>query len=897
MEDAENLEDFNEKQTSYISDSDKLIIKVKKPRNTNIENSNSSSSKNNQLDKTFPKKENSNEKPTEKEYKIGHYLIKKTLGQGTFGKVKLGIYIPNKEKVAIKILEKSKIIEIDDEIRVKREFDMLSKFSHPNVILVAEIFESSDKYYCVMEYCEGGELFNYITKKKYLNENEAAFYYFQLINGLEYIHSLGITHRDLKPENLLLTQDHLLKIIDFGLSNYYNEKDGKLLSSPCGSPCYAAPEMVAGKKYDGYKIDIWSSGIVLYVMLCGRLPFQQNNNDILFQEIMQCKIKYPSILSKKAVDLLKKILVPDQNERINISNIKHHPFYLKGKRIFEKEFILIQLNNNCKNNYNNSNNKNDTKYNKLITDINVVKSNDKSEFSINMNNKNFYKNNNNNYITSLKKSTLMNNKKNNNKLINKKSKEIISSTKYIETEPNQTQYLTNCLNNHSLALINTRNKLTKTNKPTVKKSKYLNKEINSNFKQNTNDDEKDCTINKRFITDICGESEKCLANQIRKTYVNNNNNTISNLQSNLISVQVNYKKQKNKKVINNKLNKQNGLIFQNIFIKNLTHTKNNKSNINSYLQNIYFSRKNNNSKKKSNSNNKTLKTSISKLMEFESSHLPIKTDPDVDIKSSKKHQILEACSFNKIIPKNKYINTNSNNNLNTFIFRKRKINSTAHLNHNLPIKQILKTYSNNKNKNIRKLYTINSFINRFSIKNNNTINRKTFTNLLGGEPNNNKQKMNYKDQIIKQPSIQCYKLFKKKKSLINKSNLNNKCCLSNRIYFKDKKHGKYNSMRFEEEIGSNNKRALRQRTNSNTKSDKILYKLVIKPKCLAANNNNNKKVKNICQTSKNSINYIEKNGKNCNSIINKYYSIKYMSNKNKANTMTSKNVMSLKINK
>ena len=99
-------------------------------------------------------------------------IVKKTLGQGTFGKVKLGIYIPNKEKVAIKILEKSKIIEIDDEIRVKREFDMLSKFSHPNVILVAEIFESSDKYYCVMEYCEGGELFNYITKKKYLNENQ-----------------------------------------------------------------------------------------------------------------------------------------------------------------------------------------------------------------------------------------------------------------------------------------------------------------------------------------------------------------------------------------------------------------------------------------------------------------------------------------------------------------------------------------------------------------------------------------------------------------------------------------------------------------------------------------------------------------------------------------------------
>ena len=137
-----------------------------------------------------------------KEYKIGNYMVKYTLGQGTFGKVKLGVYLPTNEKVAIKILEKNRIIEKDDEIRVKREFDMLSQFNHPNVILVAEIFESEDSFYSVMEYCEGGELFNYIVKKGHLNEDESAYFFFQLINGLEYIHSLGIVHRDLKPENL-----------------------------------------------------------------------------------------------------------------------------------------------------------------------------------------------------------------------------------------------------------------------------------------------------------------------------------------------------------------------------------------------------------------------------------------------------------------------------------------------------------------------------------------------------------------------------------------------------------------------------------------------------------------------------------------------------------------------
>ena len=280
-------------------------------------------------------------KEEETEYTIGNYLIKRTLGQGTFGKVKLGIYLPNKEKVAVKILEKDRIIEKDDEIRVRREFDMLAKFNHPNVILVAEIFESSNSFYSVMEYCEGGELFNYIVRNQRLSEEEAAFFYYQLINGLEYIHSLGIVHRDLKPENLLLTNEHLLKIIDFGLSNYFTKDENqKLLITPCGSPCYASPEMVAGKKYNGFKIDIWATGIILYAMLCGYLPFEEKNNDDLFKKILECKVKYPKYIGDKPKDLLKKILVNEPDKRIDIPEIKEHPFFLKGKNIFEQELSL-----------------------------------------------------------------------------------------------------------------------------------------------------------------------------------------------------------------------------------------------------------------------------------------------------------------------------------------------------------------------------------------------------------------------------------------------------------------------------------------------------------------------------------------------------------------------------
>ena len=274
------------------------------------------------------------------EYKIGDYIIKKTLGKGTFGKVKLGIHIPSGDKVAIKILEHSKIKEKDDEIRVKREFEMIQIFNHPNVILVTEIFAYRDSYYIVMDYCEGGELFNYIVRKRSLSEKEASFFYYQIINGLEYIHNLGIVHRDLKPENLLLSRDLTLKIIDFGLSNYF---DKKLLSTPCGSPCYASPEMVSGNKYNGFKIDIWSTGIILYAMLCGYLPFEDKDNDVLFAKILKCKLDLPRHLSDDSKDLIRRILVTDPDKRITIKEIKRHPFFLKGKDFYNREFSVRKI--------------------------------------------------------------------------------------------------------------------------------------------------------------------------------------------------------------------------------------------------------------------------------------------------------------------------------------------------------------------------------------------------------------------------------------------------------------------------------------------------------------------------------------------------------------------------
>ena len=272
-------------------------------------------------------------------YQIGGYLIKNNLGEGTFGKVKLGIYLQTGEKFAVKIIDKKKLIEKNDQIHLKRELDLLQKLNHINIISVYEIFENIDNYFIVMEYCSKGELFNYIVNKQRLNENEASFFFYQLINGLEYIHSIGISHRDIKPENLLLTYNHVLKIIDFGLSNYYKENFSKYLQTPCGSPCYSSPEMVSGKAYDGFKVDIWSCGIVLFAMLCGYLPFDDKNDDkIIFKKIVECEVKYPFFLSDISKDIINKLLIKDPNKRINMRQIKIHPFYLKGKKRYESVF-------------------------------------------------------------------------------------------------------------------------------------------------------------------------------------------------------------------------------------------------------------------------------------------------------------------------------------------------------------------------------------------------------------------------------------------------------------------------------------------------------------------------------------------------------------------------------
>ena len=334
-----------------------------------------------------------NNSSKKKEILIGDYILKHTIGKGTFSRVKLGINRNTGEKVAIKILDKKKIVEKADLERILREMKMLSELDNEHIIKVYQIYENENHYLIIMEYCEGGELFNYIVEKQRLSENESAYFYYQIIQGVEYIHSQGIAHRDLKPENLLLDQNKKIKIIDFGLSNYF---DGvQKLETPCGSPCYASPEMVGGNKYNGFFIDIWATGIILFAMLCGYLPFEDDNNDVLFKQILGGKIEYPNHLSEVSKDLLKKIIETNPDKRIKIDEIKKHPFYLMGKKNYEKKFKKMNINSvrelNCDSLFN-SNNKNDMNINNnnkeykeyIKTEINERKnlSNTKKEITL-----------------------------------------------------------------------------------------------------------------------------------------------------------------------------------------------------------------------------------------------------------------------------------------------------------------------------------------------------------------------------------------------------------------------------------------------------------------------------------------------------------------------------------
>ncbi|XP_042406107.1 CBL-interacting protein kinase 32-like isoform X2 [Zingiber officinale] len=273
--------------------------------------------------------------------RVSKYELGRTIGEGTFAKVKFARNIETKEPVAIKILDKEKVLKHKLVEQIKREVATMKLIKHPNVVRIYEVMGSKSKIFIVLEFATGGELFDKIVNHGRMREDKARRYFQQLINAVDYCHSRGVYHRDLKPENLLLDACGNLKVSDFGLSALSQQvRDDGLLHTTCGTPNYVAPEVLNDRGYDGATADLWSCGVILFVLLAGYLPFEDSNIKTLYKKISSAEFKCPSWLSFGAMRLLARILHPNPSTRVTIPEILEDEWFKKDYEppVFEENY-------------------------------------------------------------------------------------------------------------------------------------------------------------------------------------------------------------------------------------------------------------------------------------------------------------------------------------------------------------------------------------------------------------------------------------------------------------------------------------------------------------------------------------------------------------------------------
>ncbi|KAI4298153.1 hypothetical protein L6164_031746 [Bauhinia variegata] len=261
---------------------------------------------------------------------LGRFEIGKLLGHGTFAKVYFARNIKTGEGVAIKVIDKEKILKGGLVAHIKREISILRRVRHPNIVQLFEVMATKTKIYFVMEYVRGGELFNKVAKGR-LKEEMARKYFQQLISAVGFCHARGVYHRDLKPENLLLDENGNLKVSDFGLSAVSDQirQDG-LFHTFCGTPAYVAPEVLGRKGYDGVKVDLWSCGVVLFVLMAGYLPFHDQNIMAMYKKIYKGQFRCPRWFSPELSKLLIRLLEANPENRITIPEIMENKWFKKG---------------------------------------------------------------------------------------------------------------------------------------------------------------------------------------------------------------------------------------------------------------------------------------------------------------------------------------------------------------------------------------------------------------------------------------------------------------------------------------------------------------------------------------------------------------------------------------
>ncbi|XP_037697474.1 serine/threonine-protein kinase SIK3 isoform X6 [Choloepus didactylus] len=259
--------------------------------------------------------------------RIGYYEIDRTIGKGNFAVVKRATHLVTKAKVAIKIIDKTQLDE-ENLKKIFREVQIMKMLCHPHIIRLYQVMETERMIYLVTEYASGGEIFDHLVAHGRMAEKEARRKFKQIVAAVYFCHCQNIVHRDLKAENLLLDANLNIKIADFGFSNLFTP--GQLLKTWCGSPPYAAPELFEGKEYDGPKVDIWSLGVVLYVLVCGALPFDGSTLQNLRARVLSGKFRIPFFMSTECEHLIRHMLVLDPNKRLSMEQICKHKWMKLG---------------------------------------------------------------------------------------------------------------------------------------------------------------------------------------------------------------------------------------------------------------------------------------------------------------------------------------------------------------------------------------------------------------------------------------------------------------------------------------------------------------------------------------------------------------------------------------
>ncbi|XP_061536870.1 serine/threonine-protein kinase SIK2 isoform X1 [Phycodurus eques] len=253
--------------------------------------------------------------------RVGFYDIERTLGKGNFAVVKLARHRITKTEVAIKIIDKTQLDAVNLE-KIYREVQIMKMLDHPHIIKLYQVMETKNMLYLVTEYAKNGEIFDYLAKHGRLSELEARRKFWQILLAVEYCHNHKIVHRDLKAENLLLDGHMNIKIADFGFGNFF--QPGEALATWCGSPPYAAPEVFEGQQYEGPQLDIWSMGVVLYVLVCGALPFDGPTLPVLRQRVLEGRFRIPYFMTEDCEHLIRRMLVLDPSKRLSVAQIKEH---------------------------------------------------------------------------------------------------------------------------------------------------------------------------------------------------------------------------------------------------------------------------------------------------------------------------------------------------------------------------------------------------------------------------------------------------------------------------------------------------------------------------------------------------------------------------------------------